>query len=238
MTVKEFLLVGIGLLLPIMSASLMAQKPQCKVGVDTAPVGFWTWAPASKIEVYVVDADFEEKEIPYLLTPLTNWNRVSEVTGSNVKFDYKGTTTTPLHCQNCLTIVRGKVFDKTKRHLTELRTYSAGRDRIMTWATIVVDPLLANPKTLTNALAHELGHSFGLLDCYSCKPNSSVMIQFKEVNVPNEMAGPSSCDVAQVRNVYQAVALQLKRAPKQKPVIVDEGEEPVDDDTPIVVPKP
>jgi hypothetical protein len=186
----------------------------------------------------VAGDNFEEKEIPYLLTPLTNWNFVSEVTGSNVKFEYKGTATAPLHCQNCLTIVRGKVFDKTKRHLTELRTYSAGRDRIMTWATIVVDPLLTNPKTLTNALAHELGHSFGLLDCYSCKQNSSVMIQFKEVNVPNEMAGPSSCDVAQVRNVYQAVALQLKRAPKQKPVVVDEGEEPVDDDTPIVVPKP
>ena len=30
----------------------------------------------------------------------------------------------------------------------------------------------------TNALAHELGHSFGLLDCYSCKTQSTVMIRF------------------------------------------------------------
>jgi hypothetical protein len=136
-----------------------------------------------------------------------------------------------------VTIVRGTVFDKSKRHLTELRTYSAARNRIMTWASIVIDPLLTNPKALTNALVHELGHSFGLLDCYSCKQGSTVMIQFKSLNVSNDMDCPSACDVAQVKLAYQTLAAQLKRA-RQTSLVADEGEEPADDDTPVVIRKP
>lgn len=210
----------------------------CKVGAKSAPAGFWTWAPDSKIKVYVVASDFKESELSYLLAPLSTWNAVTNSTGSRVKFEYQGTASEPLYCQNCLTIVRGEVFDKAKRHLTELRTYSAERDRIMTWATIVIDPRLTNPKTLTNAVAHELGHSFGLLDCYSCKQKSTVMVQFDAVNVSNEMDGPSACDVAQVKSTYQALAAQLKQPTARKTISVDEGEEPVDDDTPVVVRKP
>lgn len=216
---------------------LAAQSSSCKVGVAAAPVGFWTWAPESKVSVYIVESDFKSNELEYLLAPLSPWNAVSETTGSKVKFEYKGFVNRPLYCENCLTIVRGPVFDKSQRHLTELRTYSAARNRIMTWATIVIDPLLTNPKTLTNALVHELGHSFGLLDCYSCKQESTVMLQFKSVNVSNNMDRPSACDVVQVKLAYQTLAAQLKRV-TQSPVVVDEGEEPVDDDTPVVIRRP
>ncbi|HJP95114.1 MAG TPA: hypothetical protein VJ875_24350 [Pyrinomonadaceae bacterium] len=215
----------------------LAQSP-CKVGVEAPPVGFWTWTPKSEISIYVLAGDFSDGEVQYLLAPLASWNAVSEATASNVRFEYKGTINTPLHCENCLTIKRGQVFDKSNRHLTELQTYSAERNQIMTWANIVIDPRLTTPKTLTNAMAHELGHSFGLLDCYSCKQGSTVMIQFKGVNVSNEMNGPSGCDVAQVKRVYELVAAQLKRASRAKTVAMDEGEKPVEDDTPVIVPKP
>jgi hypothetical protein len=217
--------------MPVMSQS------SCKVGVQAPAVGFWTWAPGSEVKVYVLKNDFKDNELAFLLAPLSTWNAVSDATGSKVKFEYKGTTARPLSCENCLTIRRGLVFDKSKRHLTELTTYSAPRNRTIIWASIVVDPLLATPTTLTNAVAHELGHSFGLLDCYSCKEKSSVMIQFKDVNVSNGMDGPSGCDLAQVKTVYHALAAELRRTPRPKPV-VDEGEEPVDDDTPVVIAKP
>jgi hypothetical protein len=220
-----------------LAAPVLAQS-SCKVRVEAAPVGFWTWTPKSNIKVYVLAGDFSDSDVGYLLAPLASWNAVSEATGSNVSFEYKGTTATPLQCENCLTIRRGQVFDKANRHLTELQTYSARRNQIMTWAGIVIDPRLTKPRTLTNAVAHELGHSFGLLDCHSCKQGSTVMIQFKMVNVSNEMNGPTGCDVAQVKRVYDLVTAKLKRAPRVKPVVVDEGEEPVEDDTPIVVPKP
>ena len=219
-------------------ATVAAQSSSCKVGVAAAPFGFWTWPPESKIKVYIAGADFKPHEISYLLAPLESWNSVSDATGSGVKFSYQGSTDNPRYCENCLTIVRGEVFDKSKRHLTELHAYSARRNKILTWATIVVDPLLTNPSALTNALVHELGHSFGLLDCYSCRQDSTVMIQFKSVNVSNGMVHPSSCDVAQVKLSYQAVVAELRRAPQPKPVVVDEGQEPVDDDTPVVVRKP
>jgi hypothetical protein len=218
-------------------SSLAAQSLSCKVGVGAAPVGFWSWAPESKISVYVAESDFKPDELEYLLAPLSPWNAVSETTGSRVEFEYKGLVNGPRYCENCVTIVRGTVFDKSKRHLTELRTYSAARNRIMTWASIVIDPLLTNPKALTNALVHELGHSFGLLDCYSCKQGSTVMIQFKSLNVSNDMDRPSACDVAQVKLAYQTLAAQLKRA-RQTSLVADEGEEPADDDTPVVIRKP
>jgi hypothetical protein len=220
-----------------MLAPAMGQSESCKVGLQAPPSGFFTWLPGSRIKVYVVGSDFEDTYLPFVLAPLSNWNAVSDSTGSRVKFEYKGTTAVPLYCENCLTIKRGQVFDKSKRHLTELRIYSA-RDRLLTWATIVIDPLLTSPKTLTNAVAHELGHSFGLLDCYSCKEESTVMIQFKTVNASNEMNGPTLCDVAEVKRAYQKFAAQLKSSPRPKLIVVDEGEEPVEDDTPVVVPKP
>jgi hypothetical protein len=228
------------IILSVVSLSGVAQTPAikgCKVGKDAPAFGFWTWAANSKIKVYILSADFNETDLPFLLQPLQNWNAVVGTTGSGVKFEYVGSTAAPLYCENCLTIMRGKVFDKVKRHATELRTYSARRDQIMTWAHIVIDPVLTNPKALTNAMAHELGHNFGLVDCYGCKEKSTVMNQFRSVNVPNEMEGPTECDIAQVRAAYKELAVRVRSAP-QIVEVVDEGEEPEDDDTPIVVKKP
>jgi len=216
----------------------MGQSSPCTVGVQSPASGYWSWTPGSTVKVYVVKARFRETELPFLLAPLTSWNSVSVVTGSGVSFEYKGTTKTRRYCENCLTIERDKVFDQSKRHLTELRLYSVvGSSNFIAWATIVVDPLLTSPRSLTNAVAHELGHSFGLTDCYSCRGKSSVMMQFKGVNVPNEMDGPTACDVARVKAAYQSFTARSRQAVKAKKD-VDGGEEPVDDDTPIVVPRP
>lgn len=216
------------------AASTPAQQSRCEAGVQAPPVGFWTWTAGTQVRVYVVERDFQPEDLPSLLAPLENWNAVAETTGSRVSFKYIGPEASPQHCENCLTISRGAVFDKKKRHLTELRAYSARNDRLMTWATIVVDFTLTNRKALTDAVAHELGHSFGLRDCFSCKAKSTVMNQFGPVNTPNEVPGPTTCDVAQVKSTYKQLTLQAT-TPKK---LEDEGEEPVDDDTPIVLRKP
>lgn len=208
---------------------------RCEAGVQAPAVGFWTWTAGTQVQVYVVERDFQPEDLPSLLAPLENWNAVSEITGSRVNFKYIGPKASPQHCENCLTISRGPVFDKKRHHLTELRAYSARNDRLMTSATIVVDFTLTNRQALTDAVAHELGHSFGLRDCYSCKAKSTVMNQFGRVNTPNEVPGPTTCDVAQVKSTYKQLALQVTQ---HKTIPIDEGEEPVDDDTPIVIPKP
>ncbi|HEY3039644.1 MAG TPA: hypothetical protein VGJ66_12975 [Pyrinomonadaceae bacterium] len=206
----------------------------CRVGQQAPAIGFWTWAANAHVKVYIVLADFKAEEIPYLLTALQNWNSVSEQTGSGVKLEYQGKTTQQLSCANCLTVMRGSVFNKAKRHATALTAYSVGHDQIISYAAIVVDPVLTNPKALLDAFSHELGHNFGLLDCFTCKKKSTLMNQFKVINEPNNMAAPTPCDIAQVREAYK----ELKVRVRPSPTFIDQGEEPVDDDTPIVIPNP
>jgi len=211
----------------------------CKIGRQAPAIGFWTWASNAKVKVYVRSADFTADQIPYLLTALQTWNNVSELTGSGVKFEYMGSTTQQLTCENCLVITRGPVFDKSKRHATELRVFSAHSDQIITYAAIIVDSRLTNPNALLDAIAHELGHNLGLLDCYSCESNSTLMTQFKAMNVPKDIEAPTPCDIAQVKEAYKELKVHVGRSPsKGHSISEDEGEEPIDDDTPIVVPKP
>ena len=214
-----------------------AVTPPCRVGQQAPAIGFWTWAANAHVKVYIRTADFKPEDIPYLLAPLESWNGVSDLTGSRVRFDYQGSTDVELSCENCLTVIRGSVFDKAKRHATELRAYSLNHDQIINYASIIVDPVLTNPKALQEALAHELGRNLGLLDCYTCKQKSTLMNQLKVINEPNNMAAPTSCDIAQVRLAYQEVKVRVRSSPPPRRSI-DQGEEPIDDDTPIVIPKP
>ena len=225
------------LLVTVNAAGQMPSRTPCKVGKDAPGFGFWSWASGSTIEVYVLAADFDSNELPYVVKPLQNWNAVANASGSRVIFNHAGFVEAPRYCDNCLTIMRGPVFDKVKRHASELRAYSARDNQLMTWAHIVIDSTLTNPRAITNAVAHELGHSFGLLDCYSCKHGSTVMTQFKSLNQPNEIEGPTTCDIAQVNAAYKELAVRFQPSPKKK-VVVDEGEEPVDDDNPVIVLKP
>ena len=214
------------------------EVPQpCRVGHQAPAIGFWTWAANTHVKVYVRSADFKPEEIPYLLASLETWNGVSELTGSRVKFDYQGGTPVELSCENCLTVMRGSVFDKAQRHATEIKAYSLHHDQIINYASIIVDPILTNRQALRDAMAHELGHNLGLLDCFTCKPKSTLMNQFKQLNVPNNVSAPTSCDIAQVRLAYQELKVRVGPSPPPRRLI-DQGEEPVDDDTPIIVPKP
>jgi hypothetical protein len=62
------------------------------------------------------------------------------------------------------------------------------------------------------------------------------MNKFDTLNVPNGLDRPTSCDIAQVREAYRELKTRL--ASKKKPIPEDDGEEPIDDDTPVVVPAP
>lgn len=217
--------------------SLTDSVSPCRIGEDAPPIGFWTWPANARVKVYIREGDFTSQQIPNLLSALKNWNAVSAETGSGVKFEHQGTTLKSLTCENCVTILRGAVYDKRRQHVTELRAYSLHHNQIITYAEIVVDPALTNNKALTEALGHELGHNLGLLDCYYCKPKSTLMGKFKEVNSPNNLAQPTPCDIAQVRQAYAELRVRVRAAPTSGPS-EDEGEEPEDDDTPIVVPKP
>lgn len=204
----------------------------CKVGSSAAGFGFWTWNYAAQLKVFVVARDFKAEEIPYLIEPLQKWNAVSQETGSAVTLRYEGTTAQLMECENCVTIMRASVFDRKSRHGSEVKAYGYEGTKVIRYAAILIDPAFTNRETLTNAVAHELGHSFGLKDCYNCKSGSTVMIKLKAMNVSNGMSGPTACDVAQVKAAY--VEMRRERSQTAKNIPVDEGEEGIEDDTPIV----
>lgn len=231
------LLVVIGLFsFPAFPQNAKISASPCNVGVRAAAFGFWTWAPKSRVKVYILAADFTNEEIPYLVMPLRNWDGVWESTGSGVRLEYLGTTSAPLSCQNCLTIMRKRVFNQKTRHGSEFEAHSQQHNQIVTYAAILIDPALTNPKAITNAMAHELGHGFGLLDCYVCKDRSTVMNKLKSMNASNDMEGPTFCDIAQVRAAYQELRIRVGPEPAEMSSPVDDGEEPVEDDTPLVNP--
>ncbi len=233
------------ILLTTLAPIVLALQPgtvrprQCSIGVEAPDVGFWTWPANAHVSVYVLSADFQTAEVPYLLIALKNWNSVSGETGAGVIFDYQGTTTQQKFCKNCLTIMRGSVFDKRTNHAAELRAYSLESDQIMTYAAIVIDPALTNLRALTDTVAHELGHNLGLRDCYSCNSRFTVMSKLKALNVPNQADGPKFCDIAQVKHAYDQLRIRVGTAPQSAISAGDDaGEEPIDDDSPIVVLQP
>ena len=206
----------------------------CKVGSRAAATGFWTWQPDSRVYVYFLQNHFSKEEINSLTTPIRLWDEVSEASETKVRLTYAGTTLTPLECENCLTILRGNVHNEKTRHGGEIRAFGVNGTRIIHHASIVIDPRMKTPASLKSAVAHELGHSFGLQDCYDCKDRSTVMIKFGGFSLSNGVEGPTGCDVAQVRKAY----VELKKRFRAVVVHVDEGEEGVPDDTPLVIPEP
>jgi hypothetical protein len=204
----------------------------CKVGVDAPRYVFWSWAANSKVKVFLLASSFTPAEVPYVLRPLETWNAVAHLSTSRVNFVYMGTTTELQTCDNCLTIMRGSVTQK--RHAAELHAASRRRDQIISYAKIVIELRLLDFSAITNAVAHELGHNFGLLDCYACNRSSTVM---SGVRKSGGLVGPTDCDVAQIKKVYEELKRHVRPAPEVAQLkIADEGEEPVEDDTPIVIP--
>jgi hypothetical protein len=206
----------------------------CEVGVHAPPYGSWTWPANTQVKVFIIVSGFKPAEIPYLLRPLETWNAVANLTTSGVNFVYTGTASEIQTCDNCLTIMRGIVAEK--RHAAEFQAASKHADQLISYAQIILDPRISDLSALTNAVAHEIGHTFNLLDCYSCHKRSTIM---GLIHKSNSLDGPTPCDVAQIKTAYGELKLQVRPAPMvARIVVVDEGEEPVEDDTPIVIPPP
>lgn len=236
----------VALLVAVCSPAASAQNLEsavqgCKVGVRAPANGNSAWASNSRVKVYLLMKGFTPTEIAPVLAPLRSWNAVSAVTGSGVILEYAGETDVEQSCENCLTIMRGSVSGNANRKAVgNLRGYAyADNGQIMIRAALIIEPNLANLTELTDVVAHELGHTFGLYDCYTCKSKSTLMNQFKGLNAPNEVSAPTDCDIAQVAATYRQFSTSTSTASlARKKVPVDEGEEPVEDDTPIVVGKP
>jgi hypothetical protein len=233
-----FLLIMASLYLNSPQALISATKPsQCVVGRTAAPFGFWTWPANSHVKIYLRESQFSESEAAAVKVAAQNWDVTARENGSNVHFSFLGFTRESKTAQGDLTLIRGDVYDKKMKHLALLQAHSLRSNQLIDSALIIVDFRVKNPDVLTNVMAHELGHSLGLLDCPQCNQKSTAMGLLKTGTEPNGINGPTACDTVAVLAAYQDLKLHVRPAPTiltfNKPV-VDPGEDPEADDTPIV----
>jgi hypothetical protein len=213
----------------------------CVASRTTAAVGFWTWPANAHVNIYLREPDFSEDYLAAVRTAVENWDAAAVENGSNVHFSFQGLTRETKTAQGDLTIIRGDVYNKKIRHLALLEAHSLRSNQLIDYALVVVDLRVRKPEVLTNVMAHELGHSLGLLDCYECSRKSTAMGLLKTENESNGIEGPTACDKIAVRAAYRELALHAGSAPTVLSAAVDEvdeGEEPEADQTPIVLARP
>lgn len=229
-----FCLIVIALCIDSPTAIMAEVGPSpCVAGRNAAPFGFWTWPAGSQVNIYLREPDFSDADVAAVSVSVRNWDQSAVENGSNVHFKVRGLTLETRTTSGDLTIVRGNVYDSKRRHLAMLQAHSLKEDQLIDYAVVIVDVRVKNREVLTNVMAHELGHSLGLLDCFKCNNKSTVMGLMRAGDESNGIEGPTACDKEVVVAAYRELLTRVARAPLNIP-IVDEGEEPEADDTPIV----
>jgi hypothetical protein len=205
----------------------------CVIGRTAPASGFWTWPANSRVKIYLRAPDFSEADVSAVRIAVQNWDASAVENGSSVHLAVGGLTRETKFGAGEMTLVRGDVFDKKLRHLALLQAHSIKENQLIDYAVLVVDFKVTNPEVLTNVMAHEIGHSLGLLDCVRCSSGSSAMGLMKGNGESNGIEGPTACDKAGVETAYRELLARVGPAPALS--LADEGETPEEDDTPVVV---
>lgn len=203
-------------------------KP-CIDGRTAPTAGFWTWPANTEVNIYLRQPDFSASDVGFVKTAVQNWDDALKQNGSNVRFVFHGLTTKTRMAQGELTIIRKVVSDKQGRQRAVLEAHSRQRDRFIDYALLQVDPEVKNPETLTNVVAHELGHSLGLMDCYKCEGQSTAMGMLKRGDESNGIVGPTSCDTRKVTAVYAGLPPRRNAAVSSSAAVAEN--KPVEDST-------
>lgn len=166
------------------------------VPAATAPAGKgarFTWPKDARVSVRL-NGDLAASDACRLAveSAFSKWERAgrADANGSGVRYEIGGEATFIHH------VTYGRVRTGGQAHTMML---SAPGGIFVAWT--VVDRRVTDPVALSHVMAHEIGHTFGLAECDSCEPGSSVMTRFNgDYNdVVTGRNAPSEADNAAVR---------------------------------------
>lgn len=153
-----------------------------------------TW-PQNSLVTVNLSPSFSADEVRYIQQAFTNWQNSG--TNSGVVFQFTQGSQ-PISGSNTVQIWKETPApepDGSQPQAAVTSYYNAGNTNL-DHTVMEIDPRVTNLTALQMAVAHEVGHMFGLDDCDTCCNGTSVMTGYDNFNdIHSGMVSPSSCDV-------------------------------------------
>ena len=199
----SFILLLFSIVLPVTIAQAQRRQETCTTNRNAPPVSSYHWPIDAEVRVYFVRDTFTSEQRDALLQAMKTWTETGSETGSGVKFVYVGENDGPVSCHNCLTVRRREVHKQDKHHYAFFNPMVMDKHGVLMSAWIDLDVGTTKARALNGFMAHEMGHGLGLWDCTTCRKKQTIMNGFPGLNQDNGLLGPSACDLATLKNIYQ-----------------------------------
>lgn len=180
------------------SSDAAAMPKQCRPGKTSTQTLGWRWKPNARVHIYYLKNSFSRTEVEALSRAVYNWNKALAEIDSRIAFAIGGERSDVSEDDASITVMRS--VPKGKDRLGEIKFYSMsnGVNRML----VIISPVVTDLNALTSLMAHEIGHSLGLADCYGCRRGTTTMAAFKDDNKGNDVYEPSACDKYVVATGY------------------------------------
>jgi len=164
-------------LIIFLSPSILAQEEEefygpCSPPDRLAGTNGAAWAHNATVAVTINSNDFpttaEQQAIQAAFTAWQNAN-----THSGVTFTFTTGATDP-NSTNTFFVNRGTAQNGAATSVSSTGSPTTSGN-ITTHASTVVDPRVTAAHAITSFMTHEIGHTFGLGDCFTCTPGASMM---------------------------------------------------------------
>ena len=177
---------------------MTSMPKQCRPGKTASEAMGWRWKPRSVVRVYYLKSSFSQTERDALSRAVYSWNNAMKVTGPHIQFILGGERESLAEENASITVLRGIPWGRDR--VGSIRLYSLSNGLI--YASVTVSPNVTDLSALTSLMAHEIGHSLGLADCYKCERGTTTMAAFRSDNKGNDVYEPSECDKYVVASGY------------------------------------
>lgn len=161
-------------------------------------LGDHAWAPNTPVAVNF-DPAFDPGQQAAMQTAFTNWQNGSTGQASGVTFTFTSNSA-PVSGPGTFQVTLKTPSDPTAQAHTDAGTNLVGQvNSASTEVNPAMMPLIIAPEVidlaLTEMMAHEIGHTFGLGDCDGCTAGSSVMTNADGMDdTTSGRSDPSPCD--------------------------------------------